>query len=97
MNFTEIGRQIAADSLRADVLNDFDRTIAGPPVVQVRIPLRDPAELKRHLLILSGVVSDALAMIDQSGRKDRSVLLDVRGRFRAANQKINAYRQIRQV
>ena len=88
-------RKIASDSLRDDPLNPFDRLIAGNEAVRITLPMKDPQALRVHLQMLARTCSDCLAIIEQSGRRDRGILLDVRGRLRHTNSKITAYRKIR--
>ena len=97
MDAQSLGRKIAAESMNADRLHAFDRDIVGGDSVQLRIPLLDPVALKQHLQMLAVTLSDCLVLCDQAKRGERGILLDVRGRLRNTNQKINAYRRIRTV
>ena len=97
MDTQTIARKIARESLHEDRLGTFDRDIAGPPSIQIRIPLLDPVALKNHLQMLAVTVSDCLVLCDQTKRGDRGILIDVRGRLRLVNQRVNAYRRIRTV
>lgn len=93
------GQQVARESAAprsvhqhpGDTLSDFDRMIAGANSVQVRLPLRDVSEMRRHLDVLAGALNDARAMLDHSGQKDRSLIIAVHGIFRQASRRINAF------
>lgn len=87
-------RQIAEASLR-EPLTDFDRTLVGEESVRLLLPLRDPEHLRHHLKLLQRTIHDCIAIVEQSGRNPRGVLLDVRGRMRDVNRQINVYRRIR--
>lgn len=74
-----------------DVLSQFDRDIIGPDSVMLRLPLRDPVEVRRHLAMIEDV-AHRLRMQLEERRPDRSLLFMVRGEWRKLHQKLNAYR-----
>ena len=74
-----------------DVLCEFDRSIVGHKAVALKIPLRDPQELRRHLALAEETFR-ALRLQLEGRRTDRSHLFMGRGVLRDLNQKINAYR-----
>ena len=90
--------KIAAESGLDDpmsIKSTMDRDIIGGSSVQVRLPLRDPAQVKHHLQLLIVVATECVALIDRNAMRDRSVLMDVRTRLRWAGKKINCYMRVR--
>lgn len=73
-----------------DILSPFDRHLVGDARVQYRLPLLDPVQVKRDLMLLRSAVDQALTHLDQPERKDRSILLAVRGLIKRANDTANA-------
>lgn len=99
MDTATIGRQIAAESRGSpdmdprDVLSKWDReTFFQWDSVQLRIPLRDPTEVRQHLKIMSDVIHDLLYKLEKDPRGDRTDLLTVHSVVKSLNQKLNAYR-----
>ena len=74
-----------------DVLCEFDRSIVGAKSVNLKFPLRDPQECRRHLELAEETLR-ALRLKLEGRRTDRSHLFMARGVLRDLNQKINAYR-----
>src|SRR6185503_13154792 len=64
-----------------DVLCEFDRSIVGTKAVNIRLPLRDPEECRRHLGLIEETCR-ALRLNLEGKRKDRSHLFMVRGSLR---------------
>lgn len=97
MNTVEAGRRIAAEAMEGserdprDVLSEFDRNIVGAMSVVIKVPLRDPVEVRRHLAILEDGLHQ-LRFVLEGRNPDRSLLWAVRGGIRQLNKKINAYR-----
>lgn len=94
----DAAKQIAMDSLPKhedrdprDVLTDFDRDIVGAKSVTLRLPLRDPVEVRRHLALIEETAR-ALRLRMQERGTDRSHLFTARGVMRQLHQKLNAYR-----
>lgn len=91
----EIARESAPpkDDLRdpRDVLTDFDRDIVGAKSVTIKLPLRDPVEVRRHLAIMEETCR-ALRLRLQERSTDRGHLFMVRSVLRGLHQKLNAYR-----
>jgi len=76
-----------------DTLSGWDReTFFGGASVQLRIPLRDPAEARRHLALVEQAVHDLRHHLEQVTQTDRSALLTIHGTIRTLNQKLNAYK-----
>ena len=94
VDYREIGKRIARESLEPDRLSTFDRSMVADSV-RLTLPLKDSVAVDRALALMIQTMQDCRAIIAQSGRKERGLLLDVRGRIRDVNQKINAYRRIR--
>ena len=52
-----------------DSLSRFDRDVAGPARVDIRLPLKDPQLVMRHLAMIEGVVHDLrVAAVKLDGR-----------------------------
>lgn len=95
-------KQLVADSAGLDerdprdVLSSWDRdSFFGGKTVQLRIPLRDPVEVRRHLAIAEAAIHELRCKLDAQRNTDRQDLLMVVGVVRALNQKLNAYRSPR--
>lgn len=79
-----------------DVLGAWEReTFFQWDSVQLRVPLRDPVELRRHLEIMSDVIHDLLYKLEKSPQGDRMDLLTAHSVLKTLNQKLNAYRSRR--
>lgn len=90
-------RKMARESDTKDgVLTDFDTLILGKERVRVDLPLRDTVMVAKHLDVLAGAIDRCRAMLAYRQRDERGSLLAIRALLREANQKINAYRRIRQ-
>lgn len=90
----ELARTVMKDSDvddPRDVLSAFDRTIVGGASVIVKLPLRDPVEVKRHLAIIEETCRELRLRMEHKST-DRSHLFMVRGVMRVLHQKLNAYR-----
>ena len=74
-----------------DVLSDFNRNILGASSATLRIPLRDPVELDRHLDMIIGNLQTMRAAMQRMGN-NRSALFLARSTVHALNQKINEYK-----
>jgi hypothetical protein len=74
-----------------DVLTPFDRDIVGAASVTIKLPLRDPTEVRRHLALIEETAR-ALRLRLEKRDTDRGHLFMVRGAFRSLHQKLNAYR-----
>ena len=100
MNTAAIGKMIALESRGSpdmdprDVLTAYDRSIVGTDSVRLNLPLRDPAECRRHLAMIEDVAHRLQRLLDQN-KPDRSLLFSVRGELRQLNKKLNAYRTSR--
>jgi hypothetical protein len=79
-----------------DVLSDWDRDMFfNGKTVQLRLPLRDPAEVRRHLALTVDTLTALLKRLQDQPKGDRTDLLTVHGVIRALNQKLNAHRNPR--
>lgn len=74
-----------------DVLGEFDRKIVGAASVTIKLPLRDPVEVRRHLEMIEEACRVLRLQLEQHA-KDRTHLFTVRGVMRLLHQRINAYR-----
>lgn len=74
-----------------DVLTPFDRMVVGGASVIVKLPLRDPVEVKRHLAIIEETCRELRLRMEHKST-DRGHLFMVRGVMRMLHQKLNAYR-----
>jgi len=99
----QAAREIAEESKTDAVLRDKSGEITNPAAayarntVQLRVPIRDTAQLKHHLTILRNEIEGCLAELSLRGRDETTALLGISMRLRICNQKINAYRRIRSV
>lgn len=95
------GKKLAHDNLLNkqnpnDVLPAWTRdNFFGAAAVQMRLPLRDPVEVRRHLAIVEQSIHDLRVHLDQVNVNDRSALLTVHGSIRTLNQRLNAYKNPR--
>lgn len=90
-------RQMARETANKEgVLTDFDLLILGKERVRIDLPLRDTQMVAKHLDVLAGAIDRCRAMLAYRQRDERGSLLAIRALLREANQKINAYRRIRQ-
>ena len=94
---TAWARRFVADSTGEndprDVLSGWEReTFFGSNSVQLRIPLRDPVEVRRHLTLIEDTVHALRLRIEQTPGDDRTDLLTVRGVVKVLNHKLNAFR-----
>lgn len=80
----------ALSALEHDALSEFDRSIVGDARVQYRLPLNNPVQVKKDLLLLRVAVDQALALLERPETQDRSILLAVRGLLKRANDTANA-------
>lgn len=94
----EAGKRIAREAKvkggrdARDVLSEWDRSsFFGGSTVQLRLPLRDPEETKRHLMLIEDVVHTLVTRLEQR-TNDRSDLLAVQGAIKALNHRLNAYK-----
>lgn len=94
----QAAKEIARDSLPRneerdprDTLADFDQMIVGGKSVIIKLPLRDPVEVRRHLAMIEETVR-GLRLRMQDKATDRSHLFTARGVLRQLHQKLNAYR-----
>jgi hypothetical protein len=88
-------RNVDPDRDPRDVLSGWERDSAfGAKSVQLRIPLRDPVEVRNHLKLLAKAVDDLRFKLDRT-RGDQLDLKMVEGQFKALNHHINAYRHPR--
>ena len=93
------GKRIAKEAMRGedgdtdprDVLSAFDRTIVGGNSVVIKLPLRDPVEVKRHLALIEETCRELRLRMEHKST-DRGHLFMVRGVMRMLHQKLNAYR-----
>ena len=92
-------RKLVEDSLGPagkdprDVLQPWDReNFLGADSVQLRIPLRDPVEVRQHLRLVEAAVRAVLVSLDPMTMGDRSALLLVQTAIKGLSKKINAYR-----
>lgn len=72
-------------SWERDVFFEFDR-------VQLRIPLRDPVQVRNHIGLILGALQELAFKLEQTPQGDRMDLLTVHSVVKALNQKLNAYR-----
>lgn len=89
----ELARVVMQDTdadLR-DVLTPFARDIVGGASVIVKLPLRDPVEVKRHLALIEETCRELRLRMEHKST-DRGHLFMVRGVMRMLHQKLNAYR-----
>ena len=98
MRDPDIGRRIVAESLRGqagddprDVLTEWERDLVGPTSIDLRIPLRDPMMLRRHLALAEETFRAIRLRMERRGM-DRSDLLMARLALRILHKKLNAYR-----
>jgi hypothetical protein len=75
-----------------DTLSPFERDIVGGNSVVLKIPLRDPVELRRHLAMAEETMRELRLRLEQSA-KDRSHLFMARAVIRSLHLKINPYRR----
>jgi hypothetical protein len=96
-----LGKGIVAEAFRgnaggdaSDVLGDWERDLAsgGAKSVDVRIPLKDPMMLRRHLAMIEETCHQIRVRMERGGSKDRSDLIMARGVLRLLHKKLNAYR-----
>jgi hypothetical protein len=89
----DLARTVMKDNVddARDVLSAFDRTIVGGNSVVVKLPLRDPVEVKRHLAIIEETCRELRLRMEHKST-DRGHLFMVRGVMRLLHQKLNAYR-----
>lgn len=80
-----------SDTAPGDTLSEFDRAIVGSDSVIIRIPLRDPMEVRRHLSMIEETARQLRLRLERNAT-DRSHLFMVRGVIRALHKKLNAYR-----
>ena len=94
----EAGKRIVRESKvkegrdARDVLSEWDQEhFFGGKTVQLRLPLRDPAEVKRHLMLIEDVVHSLITRLENR-TTDRSDLLAVQGAIKALTHRLNAYK-----
>lgn len=89
----ELARTVMKDGVddARDVLSAFDRTIVGGNSVVIKLPLRDPVEVKRHLALIEETCRELRLRMEHKST-DRSHLFMVRGVMRLLHQRLNAYR-----
>ena len=76
-----------------DVLTAWDREfMLGYNSVQLRIPLRDPVELRRHLELVEAAVRELRYTLGLRIQSDRVDLMTAQGVFRSLTKKLNAMR-----
>lgn len=73
-------------------LNNWERdTFFAFDSVQLRIPLRDPVEVRQHVDFILGAFQQLALRLEQLPEGDRTDLLTVQSVVKALNQKLNAY------
>lgn len=83
----------ADDQDPRDVLNSWERqTFFAFDSVQLRIPLLDPVQARRHLNCILGALQELVYKLEQTPEGDRLDLLTIQNVVKGVNQKINAYR-----
>jgi hypothetical protein len=88
-----VGR-IESDPDPRDVLSPWERGAFGAKSVQLRLPLRDPVEVRNHLKLIAKAVEDLRFKLDHT-RGDRLDLKTVEGQVKELNRHLNAYRRPR--
>jgi hypothetical protein len=79
------------DGPAADMLSAFDRSIVGGNSVIIKLPLRDPVEVRRYLGLIEETCRELRLRMEQRST-DRSHLFMVRGVLRVLHKKLNAYK-----
>jgi len=77
-----------------DVLTGFDRKVMGASSVTIKLPLRDPVEVRRHIAMMEEACRVLRLQLERT-MPDRTHLFAVRGMMRLLNQRMNAFRKPR--
>jgi hypothetical protein len=101
-DMTEAGRKIARAAMAdygdrdpRDTLHAWEREmIVGNARPQIRVPLRDPVELRGHVRMMIGALTELALALDRLPPGDRYALLFGQSAIKNLNQKLNAKRRL---
>jgi len=87
------GRQIAAESLKDDILTEFDRGIVGG-TVQLRIPIRDSVEIVRCMDLLTLTADRVRVVLNSRDLTERNKQFLAASILRDARDKLHSVKKL---